>query len=181
MQHISNGNVLRGNIMSQIPYEILHKTDKAIKMLLKEDGVLLEIDSSERSIAHKLAEHLQKEFVEWNVDCEYNKESHDLTKLDSKRLNSWNRTCKEKEKKEKGVTVYPDIIVHHRLTRENLLVIELKKTSNKSDDGTCDKKKVRAFIKEEELGYQYGLFIKFKVGSIIGVEELEWFTNQKGA
>jgi hypothetical protein len=45
MQHIPNWNYIKRKYLSQIPYEILHKTDKAIKMLLKEDGVLLEIGS----------------------------------------------------------------------------------------------------------------------------------------
>ncbi|NYB52069.1 MAG: hypothetical protein HVN35_05890 [Methanobacteriaceae archaeon] len=145
---------------------------------MKEDSALLRIKSSERSIAHKLAEHLQREFVEWNVDCEYNRDSHDLSKLDSKRLNSWVTDCEENEKKKNGTTVYPDIIIHHRLTRENLLVMEIKKTSNR-DDGSCDKKKLEAFIKEKELGYQYGLFINFKVGNSIGIEELKWYRTDE--
>lgn len=40
--------------MNQIPYEILNKTNKAIKMLIKEDGVLLEIDSIEFILDIKL-------------------------------------------------------------------------------------------------------------------------------
>lgn len=154
--------------------EIETKVDNAIKMLINNDNVLLQIDSSERSIAHKLGEYLQKEFLELNVDCEYNRDSHDLNRLDSKRLISWNTDCKKIGKKD--TTVYPDIIVHQRLTRVNLLVIEIKKTSN-SDNGYCDKKKLEAFIKE--LGYQYGLFINFKVGKSIGIEDLQWFKKCK--
>jgi len=158
------------------PEEIKRKVENAIKTFIKEDGVLLNIKASERSIAHKFAEHLQREFKEWNVDCEYNKDSHDLTELDSKRLNSWNTDCKGMEEKKKGTTVYPDIIIHHRLTQENLVVIEIKKTSNR-DDGSCDRKKLCAFIRE--LKYHYGLFINFKVGNSIGIQELEWFTKEE--
>jgi hypothetical protein len=160
--------------MNQNFCKIENKVNRAIEMFMKEDGTLLELGSSERSVAHKLAEHLQKEFVEWKVDCEYNKDSHDLSKLDSKRLYSWFTECKEKIKSKKGTTVYPDIIIHQRLSRANLLVIEIKKTTN-DDDGSCDKKKLKAFI--NELNYQHGLFINFKVGNPIGIEELEWFTR----
>lgn len=156
--------------------EIQNKVEFAIKKLIKEDGILLYIDSNERSITHKFAEHLQRNFIEWDVDCEYNRDSHDLSELAkgtlSKELESWVNDCKKKEENKKNPKVNPDIIIHHRLTRENLLVIEIKKTTN-TDDVSCDKKKLKAFIKD--LHYQYGLFIKFKAKEKIGIEELCWF------
>lgn len=164
---------------SEVPSKVRKKVETAIKALIKEDKFLLFIDSSERSIAHKLAEHLQGKFSKWNVDCEYNRDSHDLSDLAkklTKRLESWVTECKEKEKKEKGTAVSPDIIIHHRLNRENLLVIEIKKTTNK-DDGSCDKEKIKAFI--EELSYQYGLFINFKAEKKVGIDELQWFKRVK--
>lgn len=157
--------------------EIKNKVEKSIKKFLKEDNLLLKIDSSELSVAHKLAEHLQMEFIKWNVDCEYNRENHDFLKKNPKRLEEYIAKCKKDKKPEiNGALVYPDIIIHHRLTNENLLVIELKKTSN-DDDGTCDKKKLNKFI--EKLKYEYGLFIKFNTTDDIGIEELEWFTKDK--
>lgn len=41
--------------------------------LLIFDHYLLEMNLSERAITHKLAEHYQHLFHEWNVDCEYNR------------------------------------------------------------------------------------------------------------
>ncbi len=50
--------------------EVLQKVTTAIINLYRSDQELLEVDANERSITHKLAEHIQKEFPEWNVDCE---------------------------------------------------------------------------------------------------------------
>lgn len=158
-------------------YAIENKVEKAIKSFLKSDLILLKIDSNERSIAHKFAEHLQNEFEEWNVDCEYNRENHDLLEKNPKRLKEYISQCKpDKEPNINGALVYPDIIIHHRLTDENLLVIELKKTSN-DDDGECDKKKLKKFIKE--LKYEFGIFINFNTTNDIGLEEFELFQRIK--
>lgn len=57
-----------------------------------------------------------------------------------------------------GVTVYPDIIVHHRGTMENFIVIEAKKTSSGNRD---DIEKLRAY--KTDLGYHLAYFIMFPV------------------
>lgn len=49
--------------------------------LLKSDKYLLKNSLSERCISHKLAEHYQKLFFEWNVDCEYNKNLSDPKRI----------------------------------------------------------------------------------------------------
>lgn len=51
-------------------------------------------------------------FPKWNVDCEYNRVKYDFKKVNGKLVN-------------------PDIIVHHRNTFVNLLVVEVKKSGNK--------------------------------------------------
>lgn len=50
------------------------KVEKAINILSKNDAFLLEGNVNERSISHKLAEYLQQEFNDWNVDYEYNRD-----------------------------------------------------------------------------------------------------------
>ena len=58
------------------------------------------------------------------------------------------------------------------MTEENLLVIEVKKTTNNTSDD-CDMQKLIAF--RDELGYQHGLFIRFIAGvEEVGVESMEW-------
>ncbi len=53
--------------------ELLEKVNNSIQCFLDEDRYLLENNINERSITHKLAEHLQTEFRDYHVDCEYNK------------------------------------------------------------------------------------------------------------
>lgn len=154
--------------------DIEEKLNSAIRRLLSIDKYLLEIDVHERSIAHKLAIYIQEEFKNWDVDFEYNR---------IMRLNSENTTAKtinsETEKLWKkdsiGKSVYPDIIVHRRDTDENLLAIELKKTTNsKNDDHDCEK--LKAY--REQLGYQYAVFIKLRTGKEgIGLVECKFITT----
>ncbi len=49
------------------------KIETGLSFLLNDDRYLLKNNLSERSITHKLAEHYQKLFRTWDVDCEYNK------------------------------------------------------------------------------------------------------------
>ena len=139
---------------------------KAIDRLLDDDGDLLRNDVNERSITHRLACYLQELFSEWNVDCEYNR-NHDKTK----------KLLTYKGKKvgiddTKGTTVFPDIIVHKRMSKENLLVIEVKKTTN-TEPNDFDIDKLTAFKKE--LHYKHALFLRLKAGTDgIGVEKSEW-------
>ena len=53
----------------------------AICALYRHDRELLDVDANERSITHKLAEHLQREFPEWHVDCEYNRVGRETKRL----------------------------------------------------------------------------------------------------
>lgn len=53
--------------------EIIERTRIALGVLQKNDSFLLENEVNERTIAHKFAEYLQKQFPDWNVDCEYNR------------------------------------------------------------------------------------------------------------
>jgi hypothetical protein len=146
------------------------RVKKVINLLIKHDPFLLQSNVNERSISHKLAEYLQGEFQEWHVDCEYNRD-HDLTK----RLQVPTNTPRIDDTEAK--TVFPDIIVHHRNEKENLLVIEVKKSSN-SDNGDFDRKKLEAFVKPP-FSYRYGLFLKLNVGGLdMADHELEWFPKE---
>jgi hypothetical protein len=157
------------------PEELKSKVNKAINKLFKNDIFLLSANANERSISHKLAEYLQQEFDDWNVDCEYNRDNHD----DVKRIKNWKNLCiknKLKSDDTDAKTVYPDIIIHHRSSKNNLLVIEIKK-SNNSNNPKCDIEKIKMFIKD--LKYQYGLFLNFKVGEEPGTKSLTWLPSSK--
>lgn len=136
---------------------IQYRVRKAIALLIKNDTFLLQCNVNERSISHELAEYLQAEFQEWHVDCEYNRD-HDLTK----QLNLPTDECRIDDTEAK--TVFPDIIVHHRNNNANLLVIEVKKSSN-PDNGAFDRRKLKAFV-GPPFSYQHGLFLKLPAGGL---------------
>ena len=54
--------------------EVSQKVCVAIGVLFKNDSFLLENSVNERSISHKLVIYLEKQFPDWDVDCEYNRD-----------------------------------------------------------------------------------------------------------
>ncbi|MGD0707436.1 MAG: hypothetical protein ABSA51_03170 [Anaerolineaceae bacterium] len=145
--------------------DVKSKIHRSIDKLLRYDDHLLRYDVNERSISHQLAIYIQDNFPEWNVDCEYNRHLNEI-----KRLNLQLEQLESNDTNAK--TVFPDIIVHHRGKDDNLLVIEIKKSTN-PQTSEYDCQKLIAF--KSELGYQIALFIKFRVGiENFGVEEERW-------
>jgi hypothetical protein len=142
---------------------------RAIDRLLAEDTHLFEVDANERSITHRLAIYLQELLPDWNVDCEYNRNFDD-----PKRLDVLTRDGTTMANDTDATTVFPDIIVHHRNTNENHLVIEVKKTtSNRTDQ--LDLEKLRGF--RQQLRYEHALFLKLKAGGDgIGIHTMHWIT-----
>ena len=69
----------------------------------------------------------------------------------------------------------PDVIVHHRGTPDNLLVIELKKSTTRESDDK-DLAKLLGF-RSSHLQYQNALFVKLIVGAQgPGVGRVQWVT-----
>lgn len=146
------------------------KVEKAIALFFKHDYFLIKNNVNERSVTHKLAEYLQLEFSEYHVDCEYNRmvdKMIDRTMNEEKKDKDYIQKMLNLKIKEdinaddtKAKTVYPDIIIHNREKSENnLLVIEVKKETNKNTkDIDFDIEKIKAYIKQ--LEYKNGLFIK---------------------
>lgn len=132
------------------------RVKKAIRIFYKNDFSLIENKTNERSISHKIAEYLQQEFPEYNVDCEYNRMSG-KKRFTPKKL--FQNIAQISSDCTKVRTVYPDIIIHHRGFNDgNLLVIEIKKIFDLNKNGKdADIKKIYAYI--EELKYKHGLFL----------------------
>lgn len=137
----------------------------AVKTLFDRDAFLFRADANERSITHQLAAYLAPHFPNWHVDCEYNRDGFDPKMVD---LADGDDAPDETD----GSRVYPDIIVHHRGKPENLLVIEVKKsTSSRSDQG--DLAKLQAL--REQLGYRHSVFIRFGCGTAAPtLEKVVW-------
>jgi hypothetical protein len=170
--------------------------DKAIADLKFRDNYLLKHNVNERSITHKLAEYLQKHLPEYfdeqyNVDCEYNR-NIDKSSKKIKRLS----LKLEEIIEESGVgikskiinnseyyetSVYPDIIVHKRgENHNNLLIIEVKKSSANKDAYNYDCEKLKAYTDNSEgnsLKYFYGVLIEIETGNNCTVKCDKWFKN----
>jgi len=136
--------------------QIKSKITNALNSLYKNDHFLLENNINERCITNKLAAYLQNEFPYWHVDCEYNRFTDIVKKLDlPKDTINWDDL--------EAKTIYPDIIIHHRNTNDNLIVIEVKK-SNSQINRIFDENKLIAFTKDPYF-YQLGILINIYVGS----------------
>jgi hypothetical protein len=144
--------------------EIVNKLNLALEKLLKNEKEIILSDVNERSLSHRLAIYLQEHFEDWDIDCEYNRD-YDLPK--QLVINSRNHSSDDIHAR----TVFPDIIIHKRGTDKNLLVLEMKKTSNPESDD-FDMMKLNAFRKQ--LKYQYAVFVKIQVYPKATVKHIEW-------
>lgn len=163
---------------------------QALSDLYRCDFALLQHDVSERAITHKLAEHLQRLFPGFDVDCEYNRNA-ELSPYAEKVIYMLRDKRKEKllnilrseqdEEKLLEVSTYPDIIVHRRLKNDkNILIIEVKKKSNKRDYW-FDRLKLETFTRttaQDPYKYRYGLLVILRTRSNnVEDPELIWFCN----
>jgi hypothetical protein len=147
--------------------EIDKKLREALEILIKNDSYLLKNDVNERSITHILAIYLKQIFDGWDVDCEYNRDINERKKILHEICPPCPRTTNSNDTT--GKTVYPDLIIHHRLKRDNLVVIEVKKSTN-STGKECDIAKLKAFKKE--FCYRYAIFLLLKTGDVFNTSLL---------
>lgn len=148
---------------------------RAVDSLLFEDGDLPH-DVNERTLAHRLAVHLEQEIrrlgrlmlgpnvnaARLRVDCEYNrfgiatKTLHPLAthmKREAGERFDWPTDTR-------GRTVYPDIIVHQRgEAGPNLIVIEVKRRGAPAEAVSWDIEKLALY--RDELGYQHAFLVLF--------------------
>ena len=100
---------------------------------------------SERCITFRLAMYLQNTFPECSVDAGYNRKGASPKTL---RLPE---QCANYRNNDGDPFVVPDIIAHQRGAEgPNVLVLELKKTTNRSP-WDCDRERIREF--REQLNY----------------------------
>ena len=139
--------------------EVRERLERALRRLLEADRYLLENDLSERCIAARLAMYLRDEFDEHDVDVEYNR-AGDV----AKRLRGLPKECYRRRNRQiEAPVAVPDVIVHHRGSGgPNLLVIEMKKTSNPAGKN-CDRLRLAAF--REQLGYRFGALVECETES----------------
>ncbi len=100
----------------------LDKVVNAIREFYQHEAYLLEKDLGERTLTHRMAVHLERQFDGWEVDCDYNRLGERLLKLPHGSIISTDD--------ELGKSIFPDIVVHHRAVPENLLAVEVRKAIN---------------------------------------------------
>jgi hypothetical protein len=100
----------------------LDKVIGAIREFYAREGFLLDKDLGERTLTHRLAVHIERQFDGWDVDCDYNRLGERVLKLPHGSIISTDDGL--------GKSIFPDIVVHRRSIPENLLAIEVRKDIN---------------------------------------------------
>ena len=170
--------------------DVRARVEDALQCFYLNDADLVHINAHERSMTFRLGMYLQLFFSDWNVDCEYNRNfcmqdyiKYLVTTPNCKKYVE----CKLCGKKHAGCRVFPDIIIHKRKDKENLLVIEAKikagEISKQSHGNKTkikkDKDKIEEYLKSNMFEYQYGLFISFEASISDTLKELRWYRRGK--
>lgn len=136
---------------------VKEKVQRAFCHFMAKDHYLLMVEANERSLTHRLAIYIEQEFPDFNVDCEFQKYGNETKILERY----------QKPDVVNSGTVYPDIIVHHRGTDDNFIVIESKPSTKEEDcekkpGCKCDRCKLWAY--RDELGYRNAFYVVFPFG-----------------
>jgi hypothetical protein len=132
----------------------LDKVVGALSDFYARETHLLERDLGERTLTHRLAVSLERQFPQWNVDCDYNRLGERTWRLPKASIVSTDD--------ELGKSIYPDIVVHHRSIPENLLAIEVRKASN-HQPLEHDRHKLRG-LTDPHLWFAYRIGIYLTLG-----------------
>src|ERR1700676_4066180 len=132
----------------------LNKLVTALHEFYAHETFLLEKDLGERTLAHRLAVHMEKQFSGWDVDCDYNRLGERTLRLPHGTIVSTDDHF--------GKSVYPDIVVHQREIPNNLLAIEVRKASNHQSP-EHDQHKLRA-LTDPHLWFAYRIGVLLMLG-----------------
>ena len=158
----------------------LNKIVSALQEFYAREIFLFEKDLGERTLTHRLAVHLEKQFPGWSVDCDYNRLGERMLLLPKGAIVSTDD--------EIGKSIFPDIVVHQREIPNNLLAIEVRKASNHQPP-EHDQHKLRA-LTDPHLWFAYwaGLYLTFAkknvtssdvyVGGVIDKPLSGWFAQR---
>lgn len=151
--------------------EIFESIINSINIFIEKEKFLLVHNLNERTITHKFANYIEKIFPNYDVDCEYNRfwNSNNNKEYISKHLDFHIYGEDLENTETEKINVYPDIIIHKRWNKDNLIIIELKKkeyaeTNMKNRKMTYwefDKVKIKKYMEQETLSYNYWIYIEF--------------------
>lgn len=125
----------------------LNKVVAALQEFYARETYLLEKDFGERALTHRLAVHIERLFLGWEVDCDYDRLGDRTLRLPHGTIISTDDHLAK--------SIYPDIVVHQRAIPNNLLAIEVRKASNHQSP-EHDQHKLRA-LTDPHLWFAYGI------------------------
>ncbi|CAL75345.1 conserved hypothetical protein [Bradyrhizobium sp. ORS 278] len=100
----------------------MNRLISALQEFYARERFILDRDLGERALTHRLSVHLERNFLGWDVDCDYNRLGDRAMLLPRGSIVSTDD--------ELAKSVYPDIVVHKRAVPDNLLAIEVRKATN---------------------------------------------------
>src|SRR6202049_466680 len=140
----------------------LNKVVSALHEFYARETHLLEKDLGERTLTHRLAVHVERQFPGWNVDCDYNRLGERTLRLPKGSIVSTDD--------EIGKSIFPDIVVHQREIPNNLLAIEVRKASNHQPP-EHDQHKLRGLTDPHLwFAYQIGVLVTLAKSNVASSE-----------
>jgi hypothetical protein len=138
----AENGLVGGNMQTE-----LNKVVAALQEFYARETYLLEKDFGERALTHRLAVHIERLFLGWEVDCDYDRLGDRTLRLPHGTIISTDDHLAK--------SIYPDIVVHQRAIPNNLLAIEVRKASNHQST-EHDQHKLRA-LTDPHLWFAYGI------------------------
>jgi hypothetical protein len=137
----------------------LNKVVTALQEFYAHERFLIEHDLGERTLTHRLAVHLERQFSGWEVDCDYDRLGERTLRLPRGTIISTDDHLAK--------SIYPDIVVHQRAIPNNLLALEVRKAANHQAPDH-DRHKLRA-LTDPHLWFAYwiGLFLVLGKTSVV--------------
>jgi len=111
-------------------------------------------DLGERTLTHRLAVHLEKQFPGWQVDCDFDRLGERTLRLPHGTIVSTDDHLAK--------SIYPDIVVHQREIPNNLLAIEVRKAANHQPP-EHDRRKLIA-LTDPHLWFAYAIGVYLVLG-----------------
>ncbi len=140
----------------------LDKVVTALKEFYAGETFLFEHDLGERTLTHRLAVHLERQFPGWDVDCDYDRLGARTLRLPHGTIVSTDDHLAK--------SIYPDIVVHQREIPNNLLAIEIRKASNRQPP-EHDQHKLRA-LTDPHLWFAYWIGVYLVLGKRSAVSDV---------
>jgi hypothetical protein len=100
----------------------LEKLVAALKEFYAREAFLFEQDLGERTLTHRLAVQVERQFPDFEVDCDFDRLGPRTLKLPHGSIVSTDDHL--------GKSIYPDIVVHQRRVPKNHIALEVRKAPN---------------------------------------------------